>query len=783
MKRAQILVLGMLMAASAEAAEESAASGGLEEVVVTAQKRAQNAQDVGISLSAVSGADLQTMGAVAATDITHSIPAVVMTQPNGPSSFSLSIRGVTQNDFADHQESPAAIYLDEVYISQMAGLAFSLFDIDRVEVLRGPQGTLFGRNATGGLANFITRKPTDNQEGYVDVTFGERDLTRIESAVNTPIVDGVNARLAFQSNHYDPLFKNVAGGAADAENGNDWALRGELLFKLPADAQLLLTGRYAKQDVHAGSWEERATYFDKVTGMDQYLPANLNQYGTCPGCNASGVPNSGPFTIRDNLSGFAKIKTSGISAKYTQDLAGITLNVIGDFQRLNKDYAEDSDASPSTLFEFFNGSKVTQESLEIRLNGGDQTFNWTAGLYGLRIDGKYYEGYTGPAFFSAQEFVSPTNPNNACYPPEGAWPYGNCGNYYRDGGVPGPDGGVPGTRSPYTLLTKSYAAFGQVEYRATDLIGVTLGGRVTRDQKDYHFSWYPYESFPSDPNNAVTLLTPPVDSTLLDYRNSLSDTLVSGKAQVDFHLSNNILAYVSYNRGVKGGGFTAPLFPITISDLSTLEFRPEKLSSYEAGIKSEFFDHTLRVNAAAYYYDYHDYQALLYTISLEQLIVNADAKHKGAEADITWAPNSSWRFGFGASYVDAVVEDVDSRGTGVLANYTAPNAPRWSGNAMARYTLPVGPGSVSMQLDGNYMSHFWFNLTQLPIVAQGGYALGNARVFWTPQNAKYEVGASVENFTNKHYGVMGFDNTGVNGLAQLYPGNPRWWKVHVLYHF
>ncbi len=126
-----------------------------------------------------------------------------------------------------------------------------------------------------------------------------------------------------------------------------------------------------------------------------------------------------------------------------------------------------------------------------------------------RIDGKYYEGYTGPAFFSAQEFVSPTNPNNACYPPEGAWPYGNCGNYYRDGGVPGPDGGVPGTRSPYTLLTKSYAAFGQVEYRATDLIGLTLGARVTRDQKDYHFSWYPYESFPSDPNNAVTLLTPP----------------------------------------------------------------------------------------------------------------------------------------------------------------------------------------------------------------------------------------------------------------------------------
>ena len=143
----------------------------------------------------------------------------------------------------------------------------------------------------------------------------------------------------FESNHYDPLFKNVAGGAADAENGNDWALRGELLFKLPADAQLLLTGRYAKQDVHAGLLGRARDLLRFGHRHGQYLPANLNQYGTCPGCNASGVPNSGPFTTRDNLSGFAKIKTSGISAKYTQDLSGITLNVIGDFQRLNKDYA------------------------------------------------------------------------------------------------------------------------------------------------------------------------------------------------------------------------------------------------------------------------------------------------------------------------------------------------------------------------------------------------------------------------------------------------------------
>src|ERR1039457_2153833 len=221
---AVVLAASTITGHAQQASSSSSSSGALEEVIVTAQKRAQNSQDIGISLSAISGNDLNALGAVTATDITHSMPAVVLTQPNGPSSFSLAIRGVVQNDFADHQESPAAIYIDDVYVSQMAGLAFALFDIDRVEVLRGPQGTLFGRNATGGLANFITRRPTDEAGGYINTTFGEHNLTRVEGAVNGPIWDGVDGRISFESNHYDPLFNNVAGGASDAENGNDWAL-------------------------------------------------------------------------------------------------------------------------------------------------------------------------------------------------------------------------------------------------------------------------------------------------------------------------------------------------------------------------------------------------------------------------------------------------------------------------------------------------------------------------------------------------------------------------------
>ncbi len=778
---------------TANAQTASSSSGALEEIVVTAQKREQNSQDIGISLSAITGADLNSLGAATATDITKSMPAVVLTQPNGPSSFSLAIRGVTQNDFADHQESPAAIYVDDVYVSQMAGLAFSLFDVDRVEVLRGPQGTLFGRNATGGLANFVTNRPTDELGGYINTTFGQRNLLRVEGAVNGPLWDGVDGRLSFESNHYDPLFTNVAGGASDSENGNDYALRGQLLFKLPDSAQLLLIARASRENVNAGSWEEYATK-PVGNGVQVFLGSNENFWQTCNGCNATGLPNSGPFTIRDNISGYAKLSTSGFTAKYNQDLNFAKLTVIGDYSHLRKDYQEDSDASPYTLFEFFNGSNVNQQSLEARLNGGDDKFNWTAGLYGLRIAGSYYEGWIGPSFFTAQEFNTPNLPSNpnAGYGIPGPWPYGQF-PYWTTGGVPGPDGGIPETKSPYDLLTKSYAVFGQLEYRASDLIGFTVGARFTGDKKDYHFTWYPYEYFPTAVTNQILLLTQPDGATLTSYQASRSDNLYSGKAQMDLHLSKDMLAYVSYNRGVKGGGFNAPLFPIFINDLNTLSFKPETLTSYEVGFKSEFLDHTVRFNAAAYYYDYKDYQALIYTLGLEQLIVNANAKHKGAEAELDWAPSAAWRFGVGVAYVDAVVEGVAARccgdpgtkyaGVAIPGNYTPGNAPRWTGDVMARYTMPVGAGHLALQVDGNYLSRFWFNLTDVPAVEQPGFGVANVRVNYSPQGEKLEVGASVENVANKHYGVMGFDNTSINGLAQVYPGMPRWFKMHVNYKF
>jgi len=754
-----LFILTLSLAPQIRAEQQAGNSGPLEEIIVTAQKRAQNSQDVGISISALSGADLSAVGATLATDVTRSTPAVILTQPNGPSSFSLSIRGVTQNDFADHQESPAAVYVDDAYVSQMAGLAFQLFDIDRVEILRGPQGTLFGRNATSGLAHFISRRPTDEADGYTSVTLGERNLTRIEGAVGGPLADGVSGRVAFESNHYDPLFKNKGGGGPDLENGNDWAVRGQLLFKLGERAQLLTIARLAREDVHAGAWESRPSYFPVGTiNAPEFVPGNLDAWGTGAGRNALGYAASGDFTSYGNANGFAKLRTSGLTGNFSYDFGAAKLAAIADYQTIRKDYAEDSDTTPLNWFQFFNGSDVRQKSAEVRLNGTQGALTWTTGIYYLDIDGKYYEGNTGPVFWQ--------------YETGNAWPYGTD--------VPGGDGATPVTLAPYDLRTKSSAAFGQLEYKLSERVSLTGGARFSTDRKDYTFSWAPSETFYGQAPT-VSVPSPIVAGAWTNYAGSLDDHFWSGKAQLDFHLTSDVLLYAGFNRGVKAGGFNAPLLPYFVSDTTLLPFKPETLDSYELGYKSLWFDRRLRVNGAVYYYDYKDFQALVFTQGVNQLIRNADARHVGAELEIEAAPTEALHFGLGVAYIDAIVKQIDARGTGSLADFVPGNAPRWSGNALARYTWPAGAGKLSLQLDGNFLTKFYFNIADTQIVTQGGYALANLRLNYTNHNEKLEVGAELDNLANKHYAVMAFDLTGIDGITQLYPGAPRWAKVHVNY--
>jgi iron complex outermembrane receptor protein len=700
-------------------APAAAPAEGIPTVVVTAQKREQNVQDVGIPISTLTGDQLERLDITSPAQIPEFTSGVRLAQPNGTGSYSFSIRGVTQNDFADHQESPAAIYVDGAYVSQMTGLAFQMFDLDRVEVLRGPQGTLFGRNATAGLAQFISRAPTVDPEAYLKATIGSYAQFRTEGAVSGALFgnDKILGRLSFQTERHDPLFANPNGGP-ELENGDEKAYRAQLLFKLPGDSTLQLIARQGNQDVRAGAWES----VPSTVGPDGYGFFSGN-------ANALGYSASGPFKTIGEASGHARIDTLGDTAKLDipVERLGATFTQILDFQHIRKSYLEDSDTTPLPVFEFFNGSQVSQYSSETRLAGDAGGIKWIGGFYYLQIDGTYTEGAQGSAY-----------------------------------------GGL--LYDPYSLRTESYAAFVQGEAPITDRLSVTSGLRYTFDQKDISYqSSYPGFSYKFGPGTVGSL-------------SHLENDLWSGKVELDYKLDKDLLAYASYNRGVKGGGFNAPLDPTPITaNGSAIPFKPEELDDYEVGLKSGLLDNHLQLNTSLFYYDYHNYQAL-YFINLTQIVSNAPARYFGGEIEAQYAPNRAWYFSGNVSYSEGIVRNIDLNGQGAH-DYTPANAPKWGASAIARYTVPVNPGQLSFQLDGNYVSSQFYALTNAGNTRQNAYALANARLNYLSDDGTYEFDLAVENLTDKHYATMAFDLAGFLGLAQRYPGRPRWVSAGLTYHF
>ena len=691
----------------------------LDPVIVTAQKRVEDSQDVGISVTTLSSMQLETLGVSAAKEVPNFVPGVQLVQPNGAGSYSFSVRGVTQNDTADHQESPTAIYVDDVYVSQMAGLAMQLFDIDRVEILRGPQGTLFGRNATGGLAHFISRRPTEKANGFLKVTVGEYNLVRTEGAIGGKLFDSSNVlgRLAFTTNNHDGLFQNTNTGG-DSENGNDKALRGQLLFNLSDESSLLLIGRYANKNIRAGAWESTPL----TLGADGYgmLGASTNLLG---------FGASGHFKTEGDAKGYAKINNSGLTAKFDTFISAFNnaqLTTIFDYQNIRKQYLEDSDTSPLPVAHVFNTSFVDQYSAEVRLAGQQDALNWIGGLYYLKIDGKYTEGAEGTA--------------------------------------------MSGLVDPYSQKTESYAVFGQADYALTERLGLTSGARYTVDKKNFNFTSTIAGS------NVFEYSTATVgDQAKID------DGFWTGKLGLNYKISPASLLYASYSRGVKAGGFNAPIAPtLSMPPQGSIPFKNETLDAYEIGSKNEFWQHKARLNSALFYYDYQNSQA--YNLfGLTTLITNAPARHMGGEIELQLAPTNNWLLGLGVSYVDAVVHDIDF-GQGPRS-YKPANAPRWSGNALARYTWHIDAGTVDFQLDGNALSGQYFTLSNSPVAKQGGYGLMNAHTHFKTLNKKYEVGFDVTNLLDKDYAVMAFDGAATFGLMQRYPGNPRWASISFTYNF
>ena len=754
-----VAVWGLAQTAGAQTATSqtgtSAGGGGLEEVVVTAQKREQNAQDVGIAITAFTGDDLAARGIVNVQRLVDQTPGLNMEAPGGPANTTISVRGVGLRDIGPNAEAAVVMYRDGAYASFTPTVAMPLFDMDRIEVLKGPQGTLFGRNATGGLVHAISRRPTQEFEGYLQASGGEYGLLGFEGAVSGPLGQTVSGRLSLYSNQHDGWVENRTG--PDGNELENYAARGQLLFE-PSDAlEIHLLGYYNSYDGTVIGQDQKPL----VRGPDGFeqLPTSLAEYAAFCGAPApigpgSPVPIPGsltygncyfaddddPFRQSFNDTAF-DVSNYGFTGTVNFDVGeDLVLTSITDYQDGDSEYFNDTDGTPSVLFPFRQNSSAQQFSQELRLADNEGGLRWVAGLYYLDID---VDGFS--------------TLDTETLPALGA-----------------------GFTTGFDQSTTSEAVFAQAEYDFTERTTLIAGARWTRDEKEIVYDFSCSDLFGGFVCGVYAGLFP----TTLQFsgdgqRLSFDEDDWSGKLELDFRPIDDVMVYGSINRGIKSGGFNAvvPAF----YDVSVAQFDPETLTAYELGIKASPND-WLRVNGSVFYYDYEDFQSFLVVGGFLRTI-NVDSEVQGADLEVAATPGEGWLLNLGVSYLDTESKDVPlpiGVGTGTFVN---PISPEWSVNGLVRYEWSLPLGRIGAQVDGAYVDERTTNAVDVPVLRLDSYTRANVRLTYTSPDERWNAALWVDNVTDEDVLIQRLSLVGLLGSSASIFDKPRWWGVSLGYRW
>ena len=335
----------------------SANAAVLEEVIVTAQKRQQSLQHVGISVTAFSGEQMKALGFTNTVDLVAQTPGLNAVPPFGSANnVALTLRGVGLNDFSESNEAPVGVYLDGVYNATRAGIGFQLFDVERAEVLRGPQGTLYGRNTTGGLVHFNPKKPSQENEDFVELTLGEYGQKRFEGSISGGLTDALSARAAILYHQDDGYIENINPDIDDAGEADNFSGRLHLLYQQREDSEFLFSVHGGSADQVGAAYKHTASVFGD-DGFDSVeVPSDVNIYRTCAGCDLTGYRvNVGDFyKTANDREFFIELDTLGYSMTVDWELGEYSFQSITAYEEVEKDFGEDTDAAPSPFIEVTN---------------------------------------------------------------------------------------------------------------------------------------------------------------------------------------------------------------------------------------------------------------------------------------------------------------------------------------------------------------------------------------------------------------------------------------------
>ena len=697
-------------------AADATAPPVMQEIVVTAQKRTENLQDVPVSVTALSAETLQDRHVTDILDLTNLAPGLQVKTGDNAANPRIFIRGVGLNDFNPATASPIGIYVDGVYVASPLAQFASLYDLARVEVLRGPQGTLYGRNTTGGAINIISRQPSQSYEADASVEYGRFNWVDARFGVGGPIVaDKLMFRVAGVYQRDDGYTLNRLTDQT-GNNTDRYDLRATLLWKP-------VSGFDADLSVHLGQSRGGSILaYDRTlspktaaaTGPDGLCAPSFYTSGQCTNilgyANTSGNLYQGDYRFM----GRDQVKLFGSNLTINKDVDGLDLVSVTAYQRADRNDQEDSDADPLPVL---TGSYVAREetfSQELRLQSSSkQRLRYVLGLY-------YAYDYLTD---NSEYFVLPGLVN--VFGPATDITLG-IGNYAW----------------PLHQETDSYAAFSQVDYDLTSRLTVTGGVRYSAEHKGFNY----------------TSVAPNFDYTFFHFNDNKTFDSVSGKFSLQYRLTNSANIYASYNRGFKSGGFFSGQ---TTVEADVGPYKNEDVNAYEVGAKTELFGRMLRADVSGFYYDYTNLQ--VYTIVqrgliTEQLFTNASAARiYGGEIELSSSPLRGLDLSTGLSLLNAEYVDF----TSVTGNYSGnqlPSAPHESLNASAHYVHPLPVGDLVSQVDLDYRSKIFFETSNTPRLSDPDRTFVDAELGWRAPNGRYELGL---------YGRNLFNETNISNISPI----------------
>ncbi len=755
----------------------------LEEIVVTAQKREQNLQDVPVAITAIQGDSMAAMGVTDISDLQAHIPNISTYPARGTSStLTAYIRGIGQSDPLFGVDPGVGLYFDDVYIARPQGALMDIFDVERVEVLRGPQGTLYGKNTIGGAIKYVSKPLEYERSGSFSVAYGDYSQQEVKGDFNMPLID-------------DKLVMKVAGASITRREGFSKSV---YTGSDHISDKEVYSGRLALQWNPTDNFEAKFSADYTADRSGALGPTLLKQNPNDIVLNAPGAALLGDE--REVRSGFKNkndTETQGYSLTLTADLSDeMTVKSITAYRKGSTDTYIDFDTLPQPYVDVRAIYEDNQFSQEFQFNYNADNWNLVSGLYyftgdaGGQVWNQFLIGLPASAIAASFAGALGVPTYEALTGLSAADIPSLTGSYNvevgQDTDIPGVDGNVK---------TTSYSLYSQANIDLTETVTLSLGGRLTIEEKeaDVYNTSDTSRYFDSDPGLNVfnSFNTFAVDA---DFEDSETFREFSPRVGLDWQINEDVMVYASYSEGFKSGGFNVRAKNIAVTG-SDKPYEPETVKSIELGTKATLWDGRMTLNAAIFRNKYEDIQLSVFTDDgaggfFGDFKNAGEGTMQGAELEMTALLAEGLTLNASVGFLDAEYDELESGGVNIASNEEFTNAPRLTYNIGFAYDFSVGDmGDVLARVDYAWRddsvltTEFQTGQTdplQMPLEADD-YGVLNAAVVWD-MDENWRFTFAGKNLTDEEYLVTGYNITSV-GVRTGFLGEPRTWSMEASYSF